>query len=135
MEFPMTSNLTAALILALVIAGGSTAAVAHPGADAPPAKESLQGDQSSWINNPHMHAFYDLTVAAFAHGVAKVDRARFEADAHRIFRDFAVSRHMNPEDMLDHLKLIPGQVVQIATDDPRTLASYDNFVAAVFGPQ
>jgi hypothetical protein len=37
--------------------------------------------------------------------------------------------------MQDHLKLIPRQVVQIVKDDPKVIDSYDNFVAATFGPQ
>ena len=51
---------------------------------------------------------------------------------HRMDRDVPL---LVPEINPDHLKLIPGQVVQIATEDPQALASYDNFVAAVFGPQ
>jgi hypothetical protein len=131
----MKPTALAALALILALVSSAATATAHPGADVPPAHENMQGDQSAWINNSHMHAFYDLTVAAFAHGPAAVDRPKFEADAHKIFREFAVSMHMNPAGMEDHLKLIPGQVIQIATDDPKTLASYDNFVVAVFGPQ
>jgi hypothetical protein len=37
--------------------------------------------------------------------------------------------------MVDHLKLIPGQVVKIAREDPEVLKNYDNFTAAIFGPQ
>jgi hypothetical protein len=43
--------------------------------------------------------------------------------------------HMTPEGMVDHLKLIPRQVVQIVKEDPHVLDSYPNFVAATFGPQ
>jgi hypothetical protein len=96
---------------------------------------NLQGDQASWIADPHMHAFYDLTVAAFSKGSAGVDRLRFKRESEAIFRDFAKARGVNPDAMADHLKLIPDQVIQIATDDPKVLSSYDRFVAAVFGPQ
>jgi hypothetical protein len=126
------------LAFSLVAAMAAGAAVAHPGpGDTAPASTStsMQGDQSSWINDPHMHAFYDLTVAAFAQGPAKVDQARFEHDAQAIFHDFAVARHIDPAMMQDHLKLIPGQVVQIAKDDPKVLQSYQAFVVATFGPQ
>jgi len=37
--------------------------------------------------------------------------------------------------MVDHLKLIPRQVVQIVKEDPHVLDSYQNFVDATFGPQ
>ncbi len=76
-----------------------------------------------------------IALAAFANGPDKVDRAKFQRDAYAIFRDFAASRGMPPEAMVEHLKLIPDQVVQIATDDPATLASFPAFVTAVFGPQ
>ena len=46
-----------------------------------------------------------------------------------------VAMGVGPEHMQDHLKLIPRQVVQIAKEDPHVLDSYDNFVAATFGPQ
>lgn len=121
-----------AILLSLALAAP---AVALAQAAPPAVHRDMQGDQQSWINDPHMHAFFDLTVAAFAHGPAKVDRAKFEADARAIFRDFATSRGMNPDAMVEHLKLIPGQVIQIATDDPKVLSSYDAFVTATFGPQ
>lgn len=96
---------------------------------------SMQGGQQAWINDPHTHALYQLTVAAFANGPTHVDKVRFKQDAFAIFRDFGRSTGMGADAMVEHLKLIPDQVVQIATEDPKVLASYDNFVAAIFGPQ
>jgi hypothetical protein len=124
--------------VALTVLGLAPIAAAHP----PQAKAetaapaNLQGDdQQSWINDPHIHAFYDTAVAAFAHGPAKLDVAAFEQKSFAIFREFGASRGMRPEAMQDHLKLIPRQVVQIVKEDPKVLDSYDNFVAATFGPQ
>ena len=54
------------LISAMAIGFVAPVAVAQHGSQqAPPQGEthSLQGDQSAWINNPHMHAFFDLTKA------------------------------------------------------------------------
>jgi hypothetical protein len=82
-----------------------------------------------------MHAFYEATRAAFAGGPAKVDVDGYEQKCFAIFRDFAPSMHMTPEGMVDHLKLIPRQVVQIVKEDPKVLDSYRNFVDATFGPQ
>lgn len=121
----------AAAALALLIAPPAALA-ADPAA---PKTVSMQGGQQAWINDPHTHAFYQLTVTAFANGPANVDRAKFKEDAFAIFRDFGKSTGMGADAMVDHLKLIPDQVVQIATEDPKVLASYDNFIAAVFGPQ
>ena len=129
------SRLALGLLAALVL--GSNA-VAHPPAAAPASSttKNLQGnDAASWIADPHIHAFYDTTVAAFAQGPAKVDVAGYEQKSFAIFREFGVSRGVGAAAMQDHLKLIPRQVVGIVKEDPKVLDSYDNFVAAVFGPQ
>ena len=121
----------AALILAAPAAAQHPAPAAQPSASA-----NLQGaDAQSWINDPHMHAFFDTTRAAFAAGPAKVDVDGYEKKCFAIFRDFAPAMHMTPAGMVDHLKLIPRQVVQIVKEDPHVLDNYDNFVAATFGPQ
>lgn len=130
-------RLTAAAFVAALALG--PAATAHPPqakAASPSASANLQGnDQASWIADPHIHAFYETTVAAFAKGPAKVDVDAFEQKSFAIFREFGASRGMRPEAMQEHLKLIPRQVVQIVKEDPKVLDSYDNFVAALFGPQ
>jgi hypothetical protein len=41
---------------------------------------------------------------------------------------------MNEAGMLDHLKLIPRQVVGIVKENPAVLQSYDAFWAALAGP-
>ena len=124
-------------LLALAL---GTAAFAHPPAAAPAATgsttKSLQGDDAqSWINDAHIHAFYDTTVAAFAQGPSKIDVDAYEQKSFAIFREFGASRDMSPAAMQDHLKLIPRQVVGIVKEDPKVLDSYANFVDAVFGPQ
>jgi hypothetical protein len=130
----MSRTLAAALAATLLAA--AVPALAQPPAAAPaPQTKSLQGDPSAWINDPHMHAFYDLTVQAFAAGPAKVDEAAYQKKAYELFAAFGAAHGMKPEAMVDHLKLIPGQVVQIVREDPTVLASYKNFVDATFGPQ
>ena len=52
-----------------------------------------------------------------------------------IFRDFGRATSVGADAMQEHLKLIPDQIIQIATEDPKVLASYDNFIAAMLGPQ
>jgi hypothetical protein len=95
----------------------------------------MKDAEQAGINDPHMHAFYELTRTAFAKGPAKVDVDAYEQKSFAIFRDFAPAMHMSPEGMVDHLKLIPRQVVQIVKEDPKVLDSYRNFVDATFGPQ
>ncbi len=133
-----------ALALAVILAG-APAALAQSGAQAtsPAASQTPPGwktmdmrdDASPWINDPHIHAFYQATVDAFAKGPDHLDRVAFMKKSHDIFWDFAISQHMKPEALEDHLKAIPGEVIQIVTRDPKTLDSYDNFVTALFGPQ
>ena len=129
----------AAGALTAVLALAAPAFAQHP-APAPTANAattaSLQGnDEQRWINDPHMHAFFDTTRAAFAGGPGKVDVDAYEQKCFAIFRDFAPAMHMTPEGMVDHLKLIPRQVVQIVKEDPHVLDNYRNFVDATFGPQ
>lgn len=127
----LAHRLTIAAALAVLALGAPAVAQTTP-----PSTAHMQGnDEQAWINDPHMHAFYDTTVAAFAKGPAKVDVAAYEQKCFAIFRDFGPVMHMSPEGMVDHLKLIPRQVVQIVKEDPKVLDSYKNFVDATFGPQ
>ncbi len=121
--------------LALAIAGGAATGGSAAEPDKGSSTVSMQGGEQAWINDPHTHQLYALTVAAFAGGPKALDKARYEADAVAIFRDFGRSTGVGADAMADHLKLIPDQVIQIATEDPKVLASYANFIAAVFGPQ
>jgi hypothetical protein len=120
-----------------VLALAAPAFAQHPApAAAKGTTANLQSnDEASWIADPHWHAMYDLTRAAFAQGPAKVDVDVYEQKSFAIFRDFGASRGMNPAGMQDHLKLIPRQMVQIVKEDPHVLDSYDNFIAAGFGPR
>lgn len=129
------AGLAAGICLA-ALAVGTTASAQHPAMPAGhPTTANMQGGAQAWINDPHMHAFYQATRSAFSGGPASVDVDAYEQKAFAIFRDFAPAMHMTPEGMVDHLKLIPRQVVQIVKEDPHVLDSYDNFVAATFGPQ
>src|ERR1700749_1748229 len=87
---------------------------AQPPHGAASSTANLQGnDEAAWINDPHMHAWFEATRAAFAGGPGKGDADAYEQKSFAIFRDFAPAMHMTPEGMVDHLKLIPRQVVQI----------------------
>jgi hypothetical protein len=129
-------GLAAAVALGAALALAAPALAQHP---APPQggnSANLQGnDEQAWINDPHMHAWFEATRTAFANGPGKVDVDGYEQKSFAIFRDFAPVMHMTPAGMVDHLKLIPRQVVQIVKEDPHVLDNYDNFVAATFGPR
>jgi hypothetical protein len=141
-------NRTLVLAFAAALAAAPVAVLAQD-ASSPPAqaaaskpapktydiRDGSDAEMQAWINDPNVHAFYQMTVDAFAQGVDRLDRAAYEKRSHEIFRALAISRNIKPEALEDHLKLIPDQMVQMVARDPKTLASYDNFVVALFGPQ
>ena len=131
-------NRTLAFVLAAALATtAGPAAFAQAPSAAPAGSKTLdmRDDASAWISDPHVHAFYQATVEAFAHGPDHLDRAAYQKRFREIFTDMAVAHHIPPEKLLDHLKRIPGEMVLIAKNDPEAFTSYDNFVVALFGPQ
>jgi hypothetical protein len=105
-----------------------------PGSEqaAQPTTVDIQG-AGEWKRSPHMHAYYDETVATFKNGT-DIDVDAYEARSFAIFREFARASGMSEEGMIDHLKLIPRQVVGIVKENPAVLNSYDAFWAALAGP-
>jgi hypothetical protein len=125
--------LAAGAFLAVLMLG--TAAGAQHASAAPSSTVNLQGnDGKAWAADPHMHAFYDAAVAAFANGPDKVDVDAFEAKSFAIFRAFGAARGVGAAAMQDHLKLVPRQIVSIVREDPKVLDSYENFTVAMMGP-
>lgn len=92
----------------------------------------IQG-AGEWKQAPQMRAFYDATVATFANGT-DIDVDAYEARSFAIFREFARASGVSEAGMVDHLKLIPRQIVGIVKEDPGVLKSYDAFWAALAGP-
>ena len=128
----MSRLLPIAVLASLLMAGPALAQ--HPAPKAG-ATESLQGNEGhAWMANPNMKRFYELSKATLGPGASKLDFPAYREKSYAIFRDFAVSMGAPPAGMVDHLKLIPGQVVQIAKEDPHVLDSYDKFIEAMIGP-
>jgi hypothetical protein len=121
---------------ALLIAAAALLAVScaqQPQHEPPPTTVEFRDDASDWKRSPHMHAYYDETVKTFAHGM-DIDVDAYEARSFAIFREFARANGASEEAMVDHLKLIPRQVVGIVKEDPSVLQSYDAFWVALVGP-
>jgi hypothetical protein len=133
---PSLLRVAAVLLTAVALA---PAAQAQHGARPPGAAEGrtvdIQGDPRAFINNPHIHAFYDLSVATLRPGAPALDVAAYEAKSFAIFRALGASMGGKPEAMQDHLKLIPRQVIQIVKEDPKVLDSFENFTDAMVGPK
>jgi hypothetical protein len=127
--------LVAVLVTALTMAAAASAQHGAPAKPQPSGSASLQGgDQQAFLHNPFIHKFYDLSVATLK-GSSNVDLGAYEQKSYAIFRDFGPSMGMTPDQMQDHLKLIPRQVAQIAKEDPKVLDSFDNFIEALVGPK
>jgi len=116
------------------IAGCSHAPSNVPASEqtAQPTTVDIQG-AGEWKRSQYMRAYYDLTVATFANGT-DIDVGAYEAKSFAIFREFARANGRNEQGMVDHLKLIPRQVVAIVKEDAKVLNSYDAFWAALAGP-
>lgn len=122
----------------IAFAGLATAAQAQHGAPAPAGQSAnLQGeDPRKFVDNPHMREFYALSVATLRPGAPPLDLKAYETKAYALFHAFGETRAKGGgPGMVDHLKLIPGQVVQIAKDDPKVLDSFDSFIDAMVGPK
>jgi hypothetical protein len=145
-------TLAGALAFIVLIAAGCSHETVHPSmhdaahgqnaqqasapthnAAAQPTTVNIQDDGSGWKRAPQMHAFYDMTVATFANGT-NIDVDAYETKSFDIFREFARANHVSEQAMLDHLKLIPRQVVGIVKENPAVLKSYDSFWIAMVGP-
>ena len=119
----------------LLLAAGCTHTSPHAAGNeqaAQPTTVDIQG-AGEWKRSPQMRAYYDETVATFKNG-PDIDVAAYEARSFAIFREFARANHLNEAAMLDHLKLIPRQVVGIVRENPAVLQDYDSFWAALAGP-
>jgi hypothetical protein len=121
----------------LAAAYAPAASAQHGQGHAPPesGSTSLQGDTKAWSDNPHMHAFYDLTRQTLGKDAPPVDFEAYREKSYAIFRTFGVSMGMSAEGMVDHLKDIPAQLVDIVKDDPKVLDNYANFKVALMGPE
>lgn len=123
----------ATLAAAALVSAAPAALAQHR---APPSGRTvdIQG-ADAWRRDPHMRRFYDVVVAAFGKGPDKVDQRALEKASFTIFRDFATSHGQDPDAMQDHLKLIPGQMISIAREDPQVLKTFEAFLDAMFGPK
>lgn len=103
-----------------------------PGSDAQPTTVDIQGS-GEWKRSPHMRAYYEMTAATFANGT-DIDIDAYEAKSFAIFREFARANGASEDAMVDHLKLIPRQIVDIVRENRAVLENYDAFWAALGGP-
>lgn len=133
------SELVCAVVVAALMAGGCHDGPGlHGGHRAPPpggeATMTLQPGAAEWKASPQLQEYYEATKAAFANGPDAVDIGAYEVRSREIFIALADATGASREEMLDHLKDIPGQVVRIVREDPSVLDSYEAFWVALAGP-
>jgi hypothetical protein len=147
MRFKARIDATAVAAFAMVIVGCSVTAChgsshlaalhghsAPAGSSAPqPTTYKMNDDGADWKRSPQMRAFYDYTAATFANGT-DIDVDAYEAKSFAMFREFARANGVSEAAMVDHLKLIPRQVVGIVKENRAVLNSYDDFWVAMVGP-
>jgi hypothetical protein len=107
---------------------------AHEHASTQPTTVSLQGGPIPTCRDDLVRGFYQITVDAFSNGVERVDLSKYEAASFAYFRTTPNTMGLNSEQLVDHLKDIPRQLVQIAKDDPKVIESCENFILALAGP-
>ena len=82
----LTRTLSSAAIVTLLATAGCMHAPEHK-TDAQPTTVDIQG-ADEWKRSPHMHAYYEETVATFKNGT-DIDVDAYEARSFAIFREFA----------------------------------------------
>jgi hypothetical protein len=89
---------------------------------------------SPLLYKPEMEhdTLHELSVAMLR--ASPVDVSAYEQRSYEVFRALAASLGWPPEGLVDHLKHIPRELVGIATDDPKALDSFENFLVALRGP-
>ena len=129
-------KLVCLVLAALLAAAPASAQNGAPAATGGSTVNLQGGDPRAFVDNRYKHAFYDLSKSTLGKGVEGVDIAAYEQKSFAIFHDFGESMGAGGgAHMVDHLKLIPRQIVGIVMDDPHALDSFDTFTDALVGPK
>jgi hypothetical protein len=107
--------------------------VAQPAAAQPPATISIRQNDVALCGTPFFDSLYALTVEVFSVGAAQVVEVDFREQVFALVRASAEFGG-NAEAFVEHIKDIPGQLVQIIREDGTVLDSCDNFSIALIGP-
>jgi len=133
-------RLSSCLIVAATVLAMTPAALAqHAQPAAPAGSKTVQmqgGNPRDFLDNPYMRSFYKLSVDVLKPGAPPLDFAAYQTQSLALFNAFGESMAKGGgKGMEDHLKLIPGQVVQIVKADPHVLDDYEAFTDAMVGPK
>lgn len=109
-------------------------AVQHASSSDAPVTVSMRQNDGALCGTPFWDSIYALTEKVFAIGAANVELAEYERQIFALVRLSEDVPGANAEAFVDHIKDIPGQLVEIIRDDPKVLESCDNFSVALIGP-
>ena len=106
---------------------------AQRGAQHAPETRSLQ-EHPIGVDDPRLHALYNLLVEARARGAEKVDPT-LEKKVREMTRGYPTGHGLDAKAWEDHVVDMAGQMLAIGKKDPKVFASYENFVVGLRGPQ
>ena len=93
----------------------------------------LRENDFALCGQPFYDSLYALTVKVFAEGASNVMPSEYAEQVFALVHSSAEFA-ANADAFVDHIKDIPGQLVEIILEDPEVLASCANFSVALVGP-
>lgn len=107
---------------------------ANPGHGSEMVTIPLNETSMARCGNTFFDSFYQLTKAVFAEGADTVVLADYQEQVFSLIRNSEEFKD-NPEPFIEHIKAIPGQIIDIVKEDPEVLDNCENFSVAMVGPQ
>ena len=78
--------------------------------------------------------FYEVTRSVYAANAGAVSVAELESATFNYIRNYPAMSDAEAEAWVEHIDLIPGQLVDIIAEDPEVIESCANFSVALVGP-
>ena len=98
-----------------------------------PTTVSMRQNDFALCGQPFYDDVYALTVEIFAEGVENVELEHYQEQVFGLVRS-SEEFGDDPEAFVQHIKDIPGQLIEIIREDSEVLASCANFSVALVGP-
>ena len=112
--------------------GGTQFRQMHSASEAP-ATVSMRQNDFALCGQPFYDDVYALTVEIFAEGAENVNLDTYQEQVFALVR-FSEEYGSDAEAFVEHIKDIPGQLIEIILEDPQVLASCVNFSVGLVGP-
>ena len=93
-----------------------------------------QNDDFYLCNDPFFLGIYEVITETYTIGIENVTVELLEENIFGFIRSWPGYSPEEAEGWVDHIKLIPGQFVEIAREDSAVIDNCDNFSVAMVGP-